>query len=175
MTWVDAVIVVALLAFLITAFQSGFVREIIGFASVLGGLVIAGLFYDDVRDSLLSSIDNEAAASAVAFLAIFLSIGVAGTLLAMVVNPMIHFFQLGMADQFLGAGFGLVKGYIVIVSVLVLLVTYPVWDLDEAIADSQFAERLLNSAEPITNLLPEIFQSQVDAFTDGETAPIKQS
>jgi membrane protein required for colicin V production len=174
-TWLDAVIVVALLAFLITAFQSGFVREIIGFAATLGGLIAAGLFYDDIRDSFLSSIDNETAASAVAFLVIFLSIGVAGALLAMVINPMIHFFQLGMADQFLGAGFGLVKGYVVIVSLLVLFITYPVWDMDEAIADSEFATRLLNSAEPITNLLPDIFQSQVDAFTDGGEAPIRQS
>ena len=159
MTWVDAVIVVAFIAFLITAFQSGLVREVIGLASIIGGLIIAGLFYDDVRDSLFTSIDNETAASAVSFLVIFLAIGVAGTLLAMVVNPMIHFFQLGMADQFLGAGFGLVKGYIVIVSVLVLLVTYPIWDLDEDIAESEFGDSAVGLGdagdEPAAGHLPE--------------------
>jgi membrane protein required for colicin V production len=174
-TWVDAVIVVVIIFFIVAAFQAGLVREIIAFAAVLGGLVFAGLFYDDIRDSLLSSVDNDTVASAIAFLAIFATCAVAGQLLAMVVHPVIQVLQLGMLDQFLGAGFGFLKGLILVISVLVLLVTYPIWDLDEAIAESDFAMRLLEASQPITALRPEVFESKVDAFTDGIDAPIRDS
>lgn len=175
MTWIDAAIVVILIFFIVTAFQAGLVREIIAFAATLAGLVVAGLFYDDIRESLLTSIDNDTVASAIAFFAIFATFTIAGQLLAMVVHPMIQVLQLGMMDQFIGAGFGLVKGVILIVALLILMVTYPVWDLDEEIAKSDFAMRMLEASDPITTVLPDVFQSKVDAFTDGIDAPIRDS
>ncbi len=174
MTWVDAAIVVMLLFFVMSGFQGGLVREMISFASTLVGVVLAGLFYEDLRDSLFTSIDNRTVASAVAFLAIFLGIVVAGHVLAMVVHPVIQVLQLGMADQFMGAGFGAVKGFILIEAMLILLVTYPLWDLNQEIAKSEFGPRLLNASQPITAILPDIFQKTVDAL-DGPTAPIRDS
>lgn len=174
MTWVDAAIVVILIFFIVTAFQAGLVREIIAFASTLAGVVIAGIFYDDIRDSVLTSVDNDTVANAISFFVIFATFAIAGQLLAMVVHPVIQVLQLGMMDQFLGAGFGAVKAVILIEALLVLMVTYPVWDLDEDINDSDFAMRMLDASKPITSILPDIFQSQVDAFTDGEP-PIQDS
>jgi membrane protein required for colicin V production len=173
-TWVDAAIVVILLFFIVTAFQAGLVREIIAFASTLAGVVVAGLFYDDIRDSLLTSVDNDTVANAISFFAIFATFAIAGQLLAMVVHPVIQVLQLGMMDQFLGAGFGAVKAVVLIEALLILMVTYPVWNLDDDINDSDFALRMLEASKPITSVLPDIFQSQVDAFTDGEP-PIQDS
>jgi membrane protein required for colicin V production len=175
MTWIDAAIVVVLLFFVVTAFQAGLVRELIAFASTLAGVVVAGIFYDDIRENLLTSIDNETVASAVAFLAIFLTFTVAGQLLAMVVHPVIQVLQLGMADQFMGAAFGVVKAFVLVEALLILFVTYPFWDLDEEINDSEFATRLLEASKPITTILPDVFQSQVDAFTGDDPPPIRQS
>ena len=175
MTWIDAAIIVIVLFFIVTAFQAGLVREIIAFSATLAGLVIAGLFYDDVRDSLLTSVDNETVANAISFFVIFATFTIAGQLLAMVVHPVIQVLQLGMMDQFLGAGFGAVKAVILIEALLILMVTYPVWDLDQDIAESDFAMRMLDASKPITTILPDIFQSKVDAFTDGIEAPIRDS
>jgi uncharacterized membrane protein required for colicin V production len=74
MTWVDAAIAIIFLFFIITAFQAGFIREIIGMSSALLGAVLAGLFYSDVADTLLVSIDNNTTASVIAFLIIFVGI-----------------------------------------------------------------------------------------------------
>lgn len=174
MTWLDAAIVVVFLAFIVGGFKGGLVRELISLAATIVGLVLAGLFYDDLADSLFSSIDNKTVASSVAFMVIFFGIAIAGHLLATVVNPLIHILMLGMLDQFLGAGFGAVKAFILVVATLTLMVTYPIWDLDEAVEDSDFATRLLDMSAPITALLPDIFQNTVDAI-DGPTAPIRDS
>lgn len=174
MTWMDAAIVLVFLFFIVTGFKSGLVRELISLAATLLGLVMAGIFYDSLRDSLFTSIDNETVASAAAFLVIFFGIVITGHLLATVVNPLIHILMLGMADQFLGAGFGALKGFILIVATLTLLVTYPIWNLDEDVAESDFAKRLLDMSAPVTALLPDIFENTVDAI-DGPTAPIRDS
>ena len=67
MTWIDAAIVIIFLYFIITAFNAGFVRETISTAAAILGAVLAGLFYRDVADTLLGSIDNETTSSVVAF------------------------------------------------------------------------------------------------------------
>jgi membrane protein required for colicin V production len=173
-TWLDAAIVVVILFFVMTGFQGGLVREMISFAASLAGLVVAGLFYEELRDSMFTSIDNQTVASAVAFLTIFVGIVVAGHVLAMVVHPVIQVLQLGMADQFMGAGFGAVKGFILVEALLILMVTYPLWDLDQEIVESEFATRMLDASQPITAVMPDIFEKTVDAL-DGPTAPIRDS
>lgn len=164
MTWIDVAIVVIFLFFIVTAFSAGLVREIISTGATIAGMVLAGLFYQDIADSLLGSIDNETTAAVVGFLIIFAGVAVAGQLLAMVVHPAITVLQLGMMDQFLGAGFGAVKAFVIIQVLLVLFVTYPRYSLDKRIEDSQFANVMLKTSQPIVKVLPQIFEKKVDAF-----------
>jgi len=164
MTWIDAVIAIVFLYFIITAFNAGFIREVIGMAAAVLGAVLAGLYYQDVADTLLASIDNQTTASVVGFLIIFLGVSVAGQVLAMLVHPAITILQLGIADQLLGAAFGAVKAFILIEVLLVLFVTYPRYDLDKKINDSEFASRLVDISAPVLKILPDIFEKQVDAF-----------
>jgi membrane protein required for colicin V production len=167
MNWIDAAIVIVWLFFIVTSFQNGLVREVIGLGSVLAGLILAGLFYQDFADALLDSVDNETTKQMISFTIIFVATSILGQLIAMLVHPAIALMQLGIADQLAGAAFGAVKGWAVITGMLVLLVTYPVYDMDERIADSEFAELLLDSATPILRLLPDEFESSVKAFTGG--------
>jgi membrane protein required for colicin V production len=164
MTWIDAAIVAIFLFFIVTAFSAGLVREVISTSATIAGMVLAGLFYQDIADSLLSSIDNETTAAVVAFLIIFVGVTVAGQLVAMVVHPAITILQLGMVDQFLGAFFGVVKAFVIVEVLLVLFVTYPRYDLDTKINDSAFAPKMLNLSQPIVKVLPQIFEKKVDAF-----------
>ena len=164
MTWIDVAIVVIFLFFIVTAFSAGLVREVISTGATIGGMVLAGLFYQDIADSLLGSIDNSTTAAVVGFLIIFLGITIAGQLIAMVVHPAITVLQLGMMDQFLGAGFGAVKAFVIIQVLLVLFVTYPRYDLDKRIDDSQFATVMLKMSQPVVKVLPQIFEKKVNAF-----------
>jgi membrane protein required for colicin V production len=165
--WIDAAIVIVFLFFIVTAFNAGFIRETIGMGAVIAGLALAGYFYDDVADAFLDSIDNDTAKNALAFAIIFLGVGVAGQLLAMIVHPAAVLMQLGIADQLLGAVFGAVKGFVVIEAALILMVTYPRWDMDRRIDDSQFGSLMLEGATPILQILPREFDNHVDAFLDG--------
>ena len=164
MTWIDAVIVIIFLYFIVTAFSAGFIRETIGMASAILGVVLAGLFYKDIADTLLASIDNETTAAVAGFLIIFVGISVAGQVLAMLVHPAVTILCLGIVDQLLGAAFGAVKAFIIVEVPLILFVTYPRYDLDKKINDSEFASLMVDASAPMLKVLPDIFDKKVDQF-----------
>ena len=167
MNWIDAGIVIVFLFFIVTGFNNGFVREIIALSSAILAVVLAGMFYDNVADRLLGSIDNETAKAALAFMIIFVGVTVTGQLLAFLVQPAMMLMQLGIADQLLGSLFGAIKAFVIIEALLILMVTYPRYDMDERINDSAFGSRMLELAGPILRILPDEFEARVEQFTDG--------
>src|SRR5437764_13615006 len=112
MNWVDAAIVIVFIYFIITAFSAGFLREVIGIGSAILAVVLAGLFYDEVADTLLSSIDNATTASVVAFLIILFGVTLAGQGLAMLLNPALTVMQLGIFNLLMRQAIGAVNAFV---------------------------------------------------------------
>jgi membrane protein required for colicin V production len=164
MNWIDAAIVIVFLYFIITAFSAGFIRETIGIASAILGVIVAGLFYDDVGSSIFAAIDSTTTQNVVGFLVILVGISLAGQLIAVLTKPAIAVLQLGIFDQLAGAALGVVKAFVLVEVVLILFVTYPRYDLDKRIRDSEFATRMLDAAPPILKVLPDVFHAKVTAF-----------
>jgi len=173
MNWIDAAIVLIFLFFIVTAFQAGFIREVIGIASVVVGVVAAGMFYDEVADSFLQPIDNQTTAAVIGFLIIFIGIGVAGQLLAMLIHPAVVLMQLGIADQLLGAAFGAAKAFVIVEALLILFVTYPRYDIDKRIDDSEFANVMLDAGRPVLRILPDEFTTNLDRFDTRQIDPLQ--
>ncbi|MEX0750877.1 MAG: CvpA family protein [Dehalococcoidia bacterium] len=173
MNWIDAAIVIIFLFFIVTAFQAGLIREVIGITSVVLGVVLAGLFYDDVADSVLSPIDNETTAAVIGFQVIFIGIGLAGQLVAMLIHPAVVIMQLGIADQLLGAAFGAAKAFVIIEALLILFITYPRYDMEKRIDDSEFATAMLDAARPVLRILPDEFTTNLDRFEEREIDPLQ--
>jgi membrane protein required for colicin V production len=164
MNWIDAAIVIVFLYFIVTAFSAGFIRETIGIASAVLGVVVAGLFYDDVGSSVFASIDSTTTQNVVGFLVILVGITLAGQLIAVLTKPAITVLQLGVFDQLAGAALGVVKAFVLVEVVLILFVTYPRYDLDKRIRDSEFATRMLDAAPPLLKVLPDVFHAKVTQF-----------
>src|SRR5574338_929538 len=120
MNWIDAAIVIVFLYFIVTAFSAGFIRETIGIASAILGVVVAGLFYDDVGSSIFSAIDSTTTQNVVGFLVILVGISLAGQLVAVLTKPAITVLQLGVFDQLAGAALGVVKAFVLVEVVLIL-------------------------------------------------------
>ena len=169
MNWIDAAIVIIFLYFIVTAFSAGLIRETIGMASAIGGVVLAGLFYHDVGSSVFASIDSGTTQDVIGFLVILIGVSLAGPLVAMLTKPAITVLQQGIFDQLGGAALGVIKAFVLIEVVLILFVTYPRYHLDEHIKDSQFATRMLDAAPPLLKVMPDIFHAKVDQFNGGTT------
>ena len=164
MNWLDIVIVLVIAFFAISAFRTGIIREVVTLVSVAVGVVVAGLFYDDLARDVLVFIDNEKTALIVAFLILLGAIYLAGQLIAVMLKRAASLLLLGPADHAGGALFGLIKGLIVVEVLLILLVTYPQLGLQADIDGSAIASVFLDAAPLLLFVLPDEFEQAVDAF-----------
>ncbi|MCH7812164.1 MAG: CvpA family protein [Chloroflexi bacterium] len=167
MTWLDGAIILVVLWFTYSAFQAGFIRETVTVIAAIIGVVLAGLFYKDLAEDVLAFIDSVNLARLVAFGLIFGATALAGQMLALVLKPTAAIFQLGIFDNLAGAAFGFAKAMVFIQIFLLVFVTYPRWNLDEAIDDSLFGSLLIvDNVAFLAHVLPDEFELSLDAFTD---------
>ena len=163
MNWLDIAIVLIVAFFATTAFSAGLIRELVTLVSAVVGIVVAGLFYDDLTRDVLVFIDNKDTASIVAFLVLLGAIYLAGQLIAIMLKQVAAVLLLGWADHLGGALFGLLKGLVVVEVLLIAFVTFDV-GLDDAIEDSGLASVFLDAAPVLLIILPDVFERAVDAF-----------
>ena len=164
MNWLDIVIVLVIAFFAISAFRAGLIREVVTLVSVAVGVVVAGLFYDDLARDVLVFIDNDKTALIVSFLILLGAVYLAGQLVAVMLKQAAALLFLGWADHAGGALFGLIKGLIVVQVLLILLVTYPQLGLKSDIDGSAIASVFLDVAPLLLLVLPDEFEQAVDAF-----------
>jgi membrane protein required for colicin V production len=163
MNWLDIAIVLIVAFFATTAFSAGLIRELVTLVSTVVGVVVAGLFYDDLARDVLVFIDNKDTANIVAFLVLLGAIYLAGQLIAIMLKQVAAVLLLGWADRLGGALFGLLKGLVVVEVLLIAFVTFDV-GLDDAIEDSGLASVFLDAASVLLIILPDDFERAVDAF-----------
>lgn len=110
----------------------GFVRELLALASWIVAFLAAQNYAADVAPLLPAAMTNGSLRLLAAFMAIFLTVLLAMTLVAMLVSRLFRSAGLGLADRALGAVFGLVRGFAIVMVVVLLagltaLPRQPMW------------------------------------------------
>ena len=164
MNYVDIAIVVLVAWFTFSAFSAGIIREVVTITGVALGVVLAGLFYQDLASDVKIAVDNENASNIIAFLIIFGACFLAGQLAGMLLKHTASLLMLGTFDHLFGAGFGLVKGMVIVEVALILFVTFPAFGLKEHIRDSTFGPMFLDGIPVLLRILPVEFRNAVDAL-----------
>ena len=164
MNWLDIVLIAIMAWFTISAYFAGVIREVVTFGALVLGVVLAGLYYRELSETVGLVVDNTTAARLISFGAIFGALALGGQLAALLLKQGAAIFMLGWADHALGAVFGLVKGAFLAELVLILFTTYPHFGLEEGINGSELAPFFLKGVPALLRLLPGEFRSAVDAF-----------
>lgn len=118
MNWLDVVLLVILVYSVVTSFRKGLTREIIGLVSVILGLLMGSWFYGSAGSLLQPYVNSRAAANFGGFFLVFLAVILAGSLLSFVLGKFLKVTGLSIFDHALGAGFGLVRGLLIAVALL---------------------------------------------------------
>jgi len=115
----DIAVVVLLAICAVLGFWRGFVSEVLAIAAWVVAIVLARLFTVPLAQQMIF-IDGELLRQAVAFLAILIGTLMAGGLVRWILRELLKAAGLGAADRLLGAGFGVVKG--LVIALVVVLV-----------------------------------------------------
>lgn len=162
--WLDLVIILVILGFVIAAYSAGLIREVITLVAVLAGVVIAGVLYDDLAKDVLVFLKDEEAARAIAFLVLFGAVYLFGQVSAYVLKSGAALLMLGWWDHLGGAVFGFFKGIIFVQALLIIFAGYPSLHLDSAVDDSALGRFFLDDISFLLRLLPADFRHRVDEF-----------
>jgi len=122
MNWLDIVIIVVVVLLGIAGLRQGMIRTVFGIAGLIGGIFLAGRYYDELAALLFPSgaIWANIAAYAIIAVATLVVAGVIGWLLAKLIN----FAALGWLDRLVGSILGVVIGGLLCAAILAIVVKY---------------------------------------------------
>ena len=127
----------------------GVVREVMSVLAWVTGVVLAGRFAADLAQLL--PINGDVLPHAVAWVLILLAVLIAAGLLARLLKQLLSVAGLGLADRLLGGVFGLVRGTMVLMLIVLLIgltpfKKYPIWTSSQVVP---LAQLLLKFVKPV--------------------------
>jgi membrane protein required for colicin V production len=150
-TPLDTACVIIILLVAIRASLRGFVEEVAGTASVVLGLLLSAMFFDEgaafIRERGI--VTAKIIPEAVAFAAVFIVVFAAVKLLEGVLKDIVRRVSLSAADHLLGFFFGIAEALAVIMIVLVIINIQPLFDKNTVLDGSFFARVLMPNAEAL--------------------------
>lgn len=124
MNWLDYVIAFLLALGVYRSTRRGFSREVIGLAATIIGIVLAMWFYG-VAGSLLSPwISSPQIANMVGFLLVLMAVILIGAVIGWIIHRFLKTVGLSFVDHLLGALFGLARGIVILIALLVAWVSF---------------------------------------------------
>jgi membrane protein required for colicin V production len=160
----DWLLVAILVYSTVAAFLRGFFREIFSLVGLVAGILVASWNYALVAERLegwlvIPFATAEIAAFLVIVVVVMVLCGLAGKILAKLVRTI----GLGFLDRLLGAGFGLARGFLLGVAVMMAAVAFvpqSTW-----LKDSQLSLYFLEGAHAVCFVVPAQLQERVRVGT----------
>jgi membrane protein required for colicin V production len=138
---------------MVLALMKGLAREIISLVALIGGFILAVIYYPAVGSRLAEFSRSDSVASFLGFLIIFIGCLLLGAIVAFVVNRFLKTASLQWVDRVLGGIFGLLRGWAISSIMVVALVAFPV--RENLMARSFLAPYLLAGARTAVFLVPQ--------------------
>ena len=162
MNWLDIVIIVVAILLGFAGLRQGIIKTVFGIAGLIGGIVLAGRYYDELAARLSPSGATWAniAAYAIILIATLIVAGVVGWLVA----KLVHLVLLGWLDRLVGCILGVFIGGLLCAAILAIVGKY-YSGAEAAISQSALARFLMGGFPLLLALLPEEFDSIRDFFT----------
>jgi membrane protein required for colicin V production len=178
MSAIDIIILSSLAGSAALGFRRGLIRQLISFAGLIGGIIVAGRFYEPVAEFLHGPdgggiIADLNWARIISFVGLLILFTVALNMVGSALRFVTKLLFLGWADHLLGAVLGFLLALTSVMAMVVVATVFPVPGLSDSLQDSQVA-RVLSSYVPVVlAMLPPEFQSFYAMMQVGLPLPIR--
>jgi membrane protein required for colicin V production len=149
---IDWIILFILVYSIVTSWLKGFVREVLGLATVIIAVLLSAWFYRSVGGMFKDVVRTENLALFLGFSVIFAATLVAGFVIIFLITRFMKFAKLQGADRLLGAAFGFIRGWVIGAVILLALTSFDVQT--ERIKHSELAPYFLPGSRVIAVLTP---------------------
>lgn len=159
MNWLDLVLAVILMLSVVSGYRKGLIRIGIGLIATIAALVFACWFYGMAGTFLLPYVSSRSMARIGGFLLVFLGVIALGALIGRILAAIFKWAGLSWFDRLLGAAFGIVRGAIVSVALIMVIVALSPESPPSAVVHSEIAPYLIEVADVITSIAPKEFKT----------------
>lgn len=156
--WLDWILAAVVLASVVAAMMKGFVQELIAFASVLIGLVVAAIGYGRAAIWFEDLTKSHQVALGLGFLVLFLGTLLVGSLTGAIARKLIKSAGIEWFDRLLGGVFGLVRGVLVDAILLMAMLAFAI--KPEAVRQAALAPYVTTGTRVIAMVMPSELRAQ---------------
>ena len=171
--WLDWTMAILVLLSTLSGVREGFVRGLIGLATLVVGLAVAATGYASLGSRLSSSIHSASLANGAAFLILFIAVLLLGSLLTAVSQKLIKTVGLRWLDRFVGLFFGFVRGVIVDAVLIMAMLAFAI--KVEAVQSSRLAPSVTSFSKATAALMPPELRSRFSAGLDDLKQALKRA
>jgi membrane protein required for colicin V production len=155
MNWLDFLLAIILLSCMVRGFRRGFTRQIIALVSGVIALLMGAWFYGIPAAWFAPYTSSPMLAAAAGFGAVFLAVLLVGGFVSAVIQRFLKFTGLSIFDHALGAGFGLVRGLLVSIAIVMGAMAFTRSDTPpRAIVESRLAPYVVEAAHVVASMAP---------------------
>jgi len=154
MNWLDVVLLIVLLTSVVTSFSAGLARELMGLVSLVLALVLAIWFYGTAGAFLLPYVSSPAIAHFCGFLIVFCGVLVLGAVAGRLLGRLMKVAGLSFVDRLLGAAFGVVRGLLISIAIILAMLAFAPKSPPSAVVNSRVAPYVVDAARMLATLAP---------------------
>jgi len=161
--WFDVVLIIIIAIAVIIGIIKGLVRQIIGIAAVVVGLILAMNYFDYVAEFLSQYIKNNMFSRFLGFLAIFFGTVIAGGILSWLLSKLMK-GPLILVNRVLGAALGLIEGILICGVIVLAQMMFPV--NQDHLYGSELAPYCARMTRVVYSMIPEDVKTQFNDTYD---------
>jgi membrane protein required for colicin V production len=160
LNWFDFILIAVLLITLILGFIKGLIRQVIGILAVVGGLILASLYYSRAAKVFHWLVANELWSNLLGFIIIFIAVLIIGWLIGLLFSKLMK-GPFKFLNHFLGGIFGLLKGILICGVIVFAFLAFPVDK--QALKESRLAPYCYKATRAAVILIPQEFRDRLKA------------
>jgi membrane protein required for colicin V production len=164
MIWVDYVIIIVCTLFVANGFRKGLVQEIMGILGLVLAVLLALRYFQDVGYIISTRFNiSENLGNVIGFVVVAFVIMVVVGIIAITWRRMIKLTPLSIIDKIFGAGFGFIKGGLVVMIILLALVSLQIPAVQDTLLNkSSVAREILVLAPKLYEKLDPLLPASMD-------------
>jgi membrane protein required for colicin V production len=165
LNWLDLVLILIFAVSFVSGVVKGFAKLVVGLVSTILGFFLALWFYGAVGSFLLPYTSHRSIANFLGFLVIFLGTLLVGALAGKLLGLLFKWVGLTWLDRLLGGVFGLLRGLVLAIAVVLALMAFTTKPPPRSVVESRAAPYVIDTARVCANLAPrEVREAVADSY-----------
>lgn len=163
--WIDYTIIAIIALSVLISVMRGFVREVISLVIWVAAIAVSFIFYRYIADLMVNIIHSDSVRLVVSFVGLFLVTLVLGMLINYLIGQLVANTGLSGTDRVLGIIFGIARGVLVVV-LLMMLVSLTPFAKEAVWQESVLVPQFQPLEDWFSSFLPESMHSHLELQND---------